>query len=214
MKRALLAGVAVAALMAGPAAAADLPRQMAVRAPVMPYYNWTGYYVRINAGGGWGDSDWAGVRSIDLSGGLIGVTLGYNWQFGQFVAGLEGDLNWTNIEGSAACVVVGTCRTRNDWLGTVRGRLGYAADRFMPYLTGGLAFGNVEASSPTGSADDTNAGWALGAGLEFALAGNWTAKVEYLYVDLGDITCATCFPGGVRVDYTASIVRGGLNFRF
>jgi hypothetical protein len=83
------------------------------------------------------------------------------------------------------------CQTRNNWLGTARGRVGYSFDRFLPYFTGGLAIGDVEANR-TGFAGskDTNAGWTDRRGIEGVIAGNWTAKVEYLYADLGDTTCS------------------------
>jgi outer membrane immunogenic protein len=88
----------------------------------------------------------------------------------------------------------------------------------MPFITGGVAYGNIEANAPgVASTSDTNAGWTLGAGAEFALAGNWTAKAEYLYVDLGDITCGVASCGGgapSKIEFNAHIVRGGLNFRF
>ena len=109
-----------------------------------------------------------------------------------------------------------SCQTKNSWLGTVRGRVGYAFDRFMPYFTGGLAFGDVQAKVAgfTGS-KDTNPGWTVGVGLEGAIAGNWTAKVEYLYVDLGDTTCAAIACGAAtNVDLTINVLRAGLNYRF
>ena len=112
--------------------------------------------------------------------------MGHHGQAKQAGVGVEGDLDWSNIRGSAACGVGLTCETRNNWLGTARGRIGYAFDRFMPYVTGGLAVGNVK-NSVTGLSDTSNtkAGYALRAGLEPALSGPWTAKVEYLYADLG-----------------------------
>jgi len=227
MKRLLLMMVGLMVLAAGSASAADLPRQMPVRAPAYfapPPYNWTGFYVGINGGGGWGTSKWdAAPVSFDVSGGVVGGTVGYNWQFGTWVAGVEGDLDWSNIKGSSTAGAFcgsAACETRNSYLSTVRGRVGYAFDRFLPYVTGGLAVGNIKASSPgLTSVDDTNAGWTAGAGVEFAVAGNVTAKVEYLYVDLGNITCGVgtaCINGGVgnKVDFTTNMVRGGLNFRF
>ena len=108
------------------------------------------------------------------------------------------------------------CETRNNWFGTVRGRVGYAFDRFLPYFTGGLAFGDVEANR-TGFAGskDTNAGWTVGVGIEGVIAGNWTAKVEYLYADLGDTTCSAVACGtATNVDLQLNILRGGLNYRF
>ncbi len=223
MKRVLLSTAAMAALI-GSAAAADLPRraEQVTKAPAyqaVPIYNWTGLYIGINGGGGWGRSSFDGVPgtgSFNVSGGLVGGTLGYNWQVGQAVWGLETDLDWSNIRGSAPCGVT-SCETRNSWLGTVRGRLGYAADRWMPYITGGLAYGDIRASVPGfAGANTTKAGWTLGGGLEFALAGNWTAKAEYLYVDLGKFDCGTACgaPAPDNVRFNSHIVRAGLNYRF
>ena len=150
MKRSLVLGLGLLALAALPASAADLPRgAMPYKAPAyVAQYNWTGFYLGINGGGGWGDSDWNvfGV-SHSPSGGMIGGTAGYNWQGAgsPWVFGLEGDIDWTNIRDSTACGGL-LCETRNNWLGTVRGRVGYAFDRFMPYFTGGLAIGDVEAN--------------------------------------------------------------------
>jgi outer membrane immunogenic protein len=217
MKKLLLAGVAVFALGAGSASAADIQHRQAMpaKAPVYvaPPYNWTGFYVGINGGGGWGNSDFSApfaTGSFDTSGGLVGGTLGYNWQMGQVVFGLEGDVDWSNIRGSATCGIT-TCETRNNWLGTVRGRLGYAFDRFLPYVTGGLAVGNVKTSvAGFGDSDETRAGWTLGGGIEASIAGPWTAKVEYLYVDLGDTGSVL----GSDANFHTNIVRAGLNYRF
>jgi outer membrane immunogenic protein len=133
------------------------------------------------------------------------------------VIGLEGDIAWSDIRGgyiNAACPA--GCETRNDWLGTFRGRLGYAVDRVMPYVTGGLAVGDIHANATGfGGTSDTNAGWTVGAGLEAAVAGNWTAKIEYLHVDLGSIGCTAAACGiATNVDFQADVVRGGLNLRF
>jgi outer membrane immunogenic protein len=224
MKAILAASVGVLALAGAlaPAAAADLPRQMPTKAPayVAPYYNWTGLYIGINGGGAFGDSSWSGMPTgdFDVSGGLVGGTIGYNWQFGQFVAGLEGDVDWTNINGStlANCGAI-ACETRNDWLGTIRGRIGYAFDRVLPYVTGGVAFGNIKADrAGFAGVDENNAGWTVGGGLEFAVMSNLSLKAEYLYVDLGSVGCdAACgAPAGNNVDLRTNIVRGGLNYRF
>jgi outer membrane immunogenic protein len=225
MNRFTLASVGLLALAGslGAASAADLsrPAPIATKAPYFaPAYNWTGFYGGINGGGAWGTSDWNGLpASFNVSGGLIGGQLGYNWQFGQFVYGLEGDADWADIRGNAGNIGcgLGTCTTKNDFLATVRGRLGYAIDRWMPYVTGGLAIGDIRTTTPfTGGVDQTNAGWTVGAGIEFAIAGNWTAKAEYLYVDLGNVNCSvSCgLPFGNSVSLTESVVRGGINYRF
>lgn len=216
MKSVLVASVAALALSAGfmSANAADIQqRQMPVKAPayVQPVYNWTGPYIGLTGGYGWGNSDYSGGgTSLDPNGGLFGATLGYNWQAGTLVYGLEGDISWSGLRDSGACAT-GPCRTENNWLGTVRGRLGYNAGRWMPYITGGLAVGDIDARiTGVGSSDKTKAGYTVGAGLEAAISGPWTAKVEYLYVDLGDGGSI----GTQRPDFTTNIVRAGLNYRF
>jgi len=150
-------------------------------------------------------------------GGLVGGTVGYNYQYDRAVFGVEGDIDWANINGgttTAGCPL--GCQTKDTWLSTVRGRLGYAAGRFMPFVTGGGAFGDIRASTPAlAGGNTTNAGWTVGAGIEFALVGNWTAKAEYLYVDLGKLSCgAGCGAPVDNVSFTANIVRGGINYRF
>jgi outer membrane immunogenic protein len=218
MKRLVLAGLGTLAVvtMMGSANAADLPRQRAMPAKAPIYaapYNWTGFYVGINGGYGWGKSDISAPissASYNTSGGLVGGTLGYNWQMGQAVFGLEGDIDWTNLRGSGPCAGT-TCETRNDWLSTARGRVGYAFDRFLPFVSGGAAFGDIKTNVVgVGSASETKAGWTLGGGLEAAIAGPWTAKVEYLYADLGHGTSVL----GSNASFKTNIVRGGINYRF
>jgi outer membrane immunogenic protein len=222
MKSVLLASVGIVALtaLADPARAADLPRRYepVVKAPIYaPIYNWTGFYIGINGGGAWGHSAWDSARGFDLSGGLVGGTAGYNWQTGPWVFGLEGDLDWTNINGKTSVACPLGCTTGNNWLATVRGRVGYAFDRIMPYFTGGLAVGDIKATTPLfAGKSETNAGWTVGGGLEVALMNNWTAKAEYLYVDLGTINCGLACGALINdnVSFTSHILRGGINYRF
>jgi outer membrane immunogenic protein len=220
MKRFLLAGLGLLALAAAvPASAADLPRSMPYKAPAyVNAYNWTGFYLGINGGGAWGDSDWNGFGvGNSPSGGMIGLTAGYNWQGvgSPWVFGLETDIDWANIKDSVACGG-STCETKNDWFGTFRGRVGYSFDRFLPYFTGGLAYGNIDANrAGFAGSSDTNVGWTVGAGIEGVIAGNWTAKLEYLYADLGDTTCSAVSCGvATNIDLTTNVVRAGLNYRF
>jgi outer membrane immunogenic protein len=223
MKRVILACVGVLAL-GGTAAAADLPPAGPVpyyKAPAYaPAYNWSGFYLGINGGGGWGRSDWTTTGGFNTSGGLVGGTIGYNYQINQAVLGVEGDIDWADINGSvttAGCpAATATCTTGDNWLSTVRGRLGYAADRFMPYVTGGAAFGDINASGPGLAGNDTtNVGWTLGGGIEFAIAGHWTAKAEYLYVDLGHVACGVaCGAATENVSWKSNIGRVGINYRF
>lgn len=221
MKRLCVALIGVVAL-AGAASAADLSRPAPVpyypKAAVMaPAYNWTGFYLGINGGGGFGSSSWGSTGSRNIDGGLIGGTVGYNYQFGQVVAGVEGDIDWADINGSTSNACPGGCKTSDTWLSTVRGRLGYAADRFMPFITGGAAFGDIRAQAPGfAQVGADRAGWTLGGGLEAALAANWTAKVEYLYVDLGSFNCGLNCGAGLtnNVSYRTSLLRAGVNYKF
>ena len=151
---------------------------------MVAYYNWTGFYVGINGGYGWGTSNWSTVptASNKPKGWLAGGTLGYNYQVGSIVCGLEGDFDWADVKDSVACAPVVTCETKNTWLATFRGRVGYAFDRWLPYITGGGAYGNVKATvsvpirASSASASSNQLGWTVGAGLEYAFLGNWTRQ--------------------------------------
>lgn len=225
MKRMLFAS-AIALLAVTPAFAADLPEAAPppIKAPAFvppPLYNWSGIYFGINGGYGFGNSDWRApvdTGNFNLDGGLVGGTLGINFQTGQFVFGLEGDVDWTNIQGSSSnggCAGL-VCQTSNDWLSTFRVRLGYAFDRVLLYGTAGGAAGDIKANvAGFGSTSSTEFGWSAGAGLEYAITENVTARAEYLFVDLGDGSCggAICVPA-VPVSFNTSLVRGGLDFKF
>jgi|SRR5665213_849270 len=210
MKKLLLATIGLSALGIASASAADLPRQraMPVKAPayVSSMYSWSGPYIGLSGGYAWG-----GSGSGD--GGLIGGTLGYNFQSGPWVFGLEGDMNWTRINGSSPCGLT-TCGTDNHWLATVRGRFGYAmgaTGSVLPYITGGAAFGDIENTvAGVGTVSSSEAGWTLGGGIEAAISGPLTAKLEYLYVDLGDGPTLA----GVGSNFHTNIIRAGLNYRF
>jgi outer membrane immunogenic protein len=181
-----------------------------------PLFTWTGFYVGLNGGGAFGSSTWDTAGSITTSGGLVGGTVGYNYQINHFVVGAEADIDWAGISGTtttAACPA--GCKTSDSWLSTIRGRVGYAADRFLPYFTGGAALGNIDATTGPLTTSASNAGWTVGAGLEFAFTPSWSAKAEYLYVNLGKFNCGfNC--GGLtdNVSFSANIVRGGINYRF
>jgi outer membrane immunogenic protein len=212
--------------MASPLLAADLARPPAYKAPIAPYiapFSWSGFYVGVNGGYGWGTSNWtltaAGLSTgdFDVTGGLVGGTIGYNLQTGNWVWGIEGDFDASWIKGTetTVCAVPG-CETRNDWLATLRGRIGYAWNRFMPYITGGAAFGDVKMTTPASTSQtDTQVGWTIGAGVEWAFTGAWSAKIDYLYADLGTANCdiATC---GTPIDVTfkTNVIRLGVNYRF
>jgi outer membrane immunogenic protein len=217
-------GAATFALLATSLAAeaADMPVKGYYKGPprsVVSYYNWTGFYAGINGGYGWGTSDWDSPATVGSKpkGGLIGGTVGYNYQTGAIVWGVEGDVAYSMIKDSTTCAL-GPCEVENKWLGTARGRIGYAFDRWLPYLTAGAAFGDVKATRvgvAAGGASDIMAGWTAGVGLEYAFLGNWTAKVEYLYADLGKFDCGTaCGAAADNVTFQTNIIRAGLNYKF
>ncbi len=246
MLRKLLGIVGLSALLiAAPlarASAADMPLKAPPLPPPAPIYNWTGLYLGIEGGGGWGhaeDTDVTGFNSgrFNASGGLLGGTVGYNWQFNQFVLGLEGDASWADLKGSTTGTVaaIGTCggappncNSELQALGTIRGRVGVAWNNVLPYVTGGLAVGSLHGSEGTtltagavGSGTTTVTGWTIGAGIEARIWGAWSAKAEYLHVDLGNhVIFNDTVPSlggavvGQSVGYTAEIVRVGLNYQF
>jgi outer membrane immunogenic protein len=225
----ILTATALSVCAASVAIAADLPDRMPTKGPIYapaPVYSWTGFYAGLNAGYGWGTASSSNTLfgpgpSARASGGLVGGQLGYNWQTGAVVLGLETDLDWSNVKASSSagtCTGV-VCTTQNTWLGTTRARVGYAFDRWLPFLTAGVGYGNVKASDVPAAfvfnGTDTKAGFAGGGGVEAALAGNWTAKVEYLYVNLGSANFAcTVGCGTTTVKLNENIVRAGLNYRF
>jgi outer membrane immunogenic protein len=244
MKRILIAS-ALALATAAPAFAADLPPPMAPppRAPVAyvpaaPVFSWTGFYVGLNAGGAFGDSSWTtpagAVSSFSTIGALAGAQIGGNYQIGQFVIGAEADADWQNLRGATASgvcapAIIGGCAVASNWLATVRGRAGFAADRVLLYITGGGAFTNVKPSTgalPYGGGSE--AGWTAGGGVEYAFTDNWTAKFEYLYASFQSATCnagacsagnaalAGGFPGvsPATVSFHENIVRAGVNYKF
>jgi outer membrane immunogenic protein len=189
--------------------------------PSVPEYSWTGAYIGVNGGGVFGRSVWEEVPTgnFNVSGGLVGGTVGYNFQASSpLVIGVEADLDWSKVSGNTANNCFPNCETQNSWLGTARLRFGYAFDRFMPYVTGGYAIGDIRAQlmgGPLGMESTTRANWVIGGGLEFVIAGPVTGKLEYLYTDLGSMTCnfACGAAGPFTVRLKESIVRAGLNFR-
>jgi outer membrane immunogenic protein len=207
-----IAGVSAMALgVVATAQAADLPARAVYKAPaaVQPLpYNWSGFYIGANAGYGWarasasvtGTGGFVGDASEDLDGGVFGVQAGYNWQIGRTVIGVETDFQGSTQKASeTATCAAATCGTavtatrdsKLPWFGTTRLRLGYAFDRVLPYVT---------------------------AGVEVGLTPNWSAKVEYLYLDSGTVTTTATVNGYGTVTEDErlknNIVRGGINYRF
>jgi outer membrane immunogenic protein len=234
MRKSVVAALMLALAGTAHAFAADLPPPIPP-APLPPaVYNWTGFYIGINGGYGTGRSNWSDgpvgtTGSFPTSGFLVGGTVGANYQIGEYVFGIEGDGDWTNLNGNSGstCGAISavvpppdSCQTQSQWLATVRGRLGYAFDRTLIYGTAGAAFGNIQTGlNPPATYDNSiEAGWTVGAGLEFGVTQNLTAKVEYLFVELPNGTCTTAGncggAAGSIVSFNESIVRAGFNFKF
>lgn len=249
-------GALALTVMMQPAFAADMP----VKAPPMPAiaaYNWYGFYVGVHAGYGWGGDSvsFSGTtpgygsqiptlipNSLSGSGsGFIGgVQYGSNYQFGNWVLGLESDFSWTDFGKSETVTLTSLGNTRINtaeqslnWFGTTRARVGYAANNWLFFVTGGLANGSAEVTvshpmvgvpcgipmtCPRANEKDTLWGWALGGGIEVG-QGPWSFKVEYLHYDLGDLTFnysdgISPFALTASSNFSGDIVRGGINYRF
>lgn len=215
MKKTLLALSLFA--VAAPAFAADLPRN---RAPVFvapPMFTWTGFYLGANAGAVWGDFTKSG-RLIDTKAGFTGgVTAGYNHQISNIVLGVEGDYNYSGLQGRGAVLPgPGFAKAELTSFGTIRARLGVAFDRALIYGTGGYAFGFTTLENGLVKTDSSRHGYAVGAGLEYAFTTNISAKAEYLYMPFESKNVGT-FPGfgaAAKPGLDASVLRAGVNYRF
>ena len=249
-----LAGFLSAVCTLGPAAAADLPATMVTKAPpALRAMNWTGFYAGANVGGSWGhqrvslDSATTGARLLSDSPGLNGVIgggqIGYNWQplDRPWVFGVEADIQGSGQRSDGAFFVAGVTapgivalpgdnivfQDRLDWFGTLRGRIGWAMgerSNWLPYITGGLAYGQgtISGNGTAGgvpvafNTTTTYAGWVLGGGVEWAFWDRWSAKAEYLYMDLGrgpviPLTPMLNINAGRMID---NIGRVGVNYHF
>ncbi len=220
---------------ATPALGADLPvkAQPVVKAPVAAPFSWTGWYIGANAGFGVGQgygtyaSPAGAFEAFNAmpAGGFGGGQLGYNYQlFGSFVIGAETDIQGAGLSDDRTCLAgctaafFATIDHKLNWFGTTRARIGLATGPVLSYFTGGVAYGGVEtgvttpASSLTNSATRTGGTW--GAGIEASLGGNWTAKAEYLYINLGSTGVTSAATGALGVKNQEQLFRGGLNYRF
>lgn len=200
-----LVGAIAMAVTASAAMAADLPRGTPYYTAPAPIgaYSWTGPYLGGNLGYQWGYTTNNPTRPNGIAGGVQG---GYNWQSGQFVFGGEADLSLSGAEG-----VFAPWKFSNPWFGTLRGRAGFAYNNILLYGTAGFAFGGVRAESAGLSEAKTHAGWTAGAGVEVGITQNWSAKVEYLFVHLGDRSYSVT---GVNNGMDSNLVRLGVNYRF
>jgi outer membrane immunogenic protein len=186
--------------------------------PGAPAFTWSGSYIGLVGGGGFGRSshNFPALASgdFDVDGGIVGGTIGFTRQIGPWVLGLENDFSWAEIKGSGSAGAF-AFDSRLNWLETLRLRAGYAFDRWMPYVTAGVAFGEVEATTsvvgvPVLTGTSVHAGWTAGAGLEYAITQSLSAKAEYLYVDLGRASTAAIND----VDFRTHLVRAGINYKY
>jgi len=201
---------AVALTVAGCATAAKAadvgyqPRQAYTVNQPLNAYSWAGPYLGGNLGYQWGS---VGNNPTNPSGFVGGIQGGYNWQTGPWVFGVEADLQLTGADDTFA-----PWKFSNPWFGTVRGRAGYAFSNVLFYGTAGLAFGELKGVTFGGlSESHSTLGWTIGAGTEFGLTQNWTAKIEYLYVDLDNSNFVIT---GAKNDYRFGLIRAGVNFHF
>jgi outer membrane immunogenic protein len=258
MRKLLLAGTALAVVMAaGSASAADMPVKYRPLPP--PVFSWTGWYVGVHVGGAWGTKEWQDptvaqtsfdgvatffsfpdttINNYGVNGFLGGVQIGYNYQTGVWVWGVEAQASWAGIRGADACPFFGgkaTCKTKVDALGSFAVRFGGTIDRALLYVKGGLAWASEthKVSNPGNSIDGFGAfsseqkhlrwGGMLGAGVEFAFTNNISGKLEYNYMDFGTHTYSFVV-APVGADFSAVVdtnirqnihlVKVGLNYRF
>lgn len=193
------------------ASAADIPLKAPAPAYYAPYFSWTGFYAGINGGYGWSDS-----FADNAKGGVYGGQVGYNWQIGSFVLGVEGDFQGTTIKATETIGAV-TAEGKIDAFATVRGRIGYAFNRALIYGTGGWAYTKTKLKLSAGAASIEDSAWgsgyAIGGGLEWAVWDRWSVKGEYLYIDSGDTTL-TLAGATATGDFKYNVVRAGINYRF
>ncbi len=230
MKKLLLASTLLCA-MGGYALAADAIVEAPPEVELAPVFSWTGGYIGLQAGYIWGEGDafsddLDATAEIEPEGWLGGVYVGYNYQMANnVVVGIDADFAWTGADDTADVFDLGgapipfTLDTELDWEAAVRLRLGYAVDRFLPYVAGGVAFGNLEGEAfdltpvSIGAADETNVGWTLGVGLEYAFTDNLIGRAEYRYTDFGDFD-VTVDGSDITTDLTTNDVRLGIAYKF
>jgi outer membrane immunogenic protein len=242
MKKFIFALFALAlATFSGSAFAAD----MAVKArpaPIpAPVFSWTGFYIGVHGGGAWFDKDWTGVGCVGcpIPGGghtasswLVGGQVGFNYQSGIWVLGVEADASWTDLKGSNPNLVAPLLfqdNSKTNAFGTVAGRIGLAANQALFYVKGGGAWADdrffTSFIATPGTAlqlsDQTRWGWMVGVGAEYAFTPNWSVKAEYNHLDFGTHTATLqpqpgcgCFTFSYDIKQTIDVVKVGLNYRF
>jgi outer membrane immunogenic protein len=236
-----LIAAAVIGVSANAASAADMGQPVYKAAPMAaPGFNWTGFYLGAVGGYAWGDADAnpTGILGGALppmrtkpDGWLAGGTVGYNYQQGNLVLGTEGEFYWSDLEGSGSSSLVfpGTATYSNNWTGTLSTRVGVAFDTVLWYGKAGVAWANNDYNlsipgAGLGGADysstnsDTETGWLVGGGVEWAFARNWSAKIEGTYMDFGQRNKSFApigiVPINADVDSQISTIKFGVNYRF
>jgi outer membrane immunogenic protein len=216
------------------ASAADISRPI-YKAPAYyshePVYSWTGFYAGIHGGYGWsrfkGSDPVAGDSTVNARGWLGGVQLGYNYQVGKFVIGVEGDYSWAdvkNVTSDPLGLGGGEATLKNDYFITAAARLGYAFDRSLLYVKGGGAWTRdkidiTDGVGGFGNGTFRRSGWMAGAGIEYAVWNNLSAKIEYNILSFGSIDETLTTGGGLAattpsVSFQTHLVKVGLNYKF
>lgn len=200
---------------------------------VAPVFIWTGGYVGLHAGWAWGqenddlsefipptEESEQVADEFDVDGFIGGIHAGYNWQSGSFVYGVEGDIDYADINGDADFGGgTGNLSLDSDWQGSLRLRAGYALDTWLLYATGGVAFGHAELEASnfgvTESDDNTHVGWTIGGGVEKAFTPNWIGRLEVRYTDFGSEDYDLGILGdSVEADWNQTAVTVGLSYKF
>jgi opacity protein-like surface antigen len=244
MRHSVIALSAVACISLGlpdTAKSADLPIKAAPAPAAVVEYNWSGLYIGGHAGYGWGRGTWTNISGLfldpqvrhDMDGALGGGQIGFNYQVGRWVFGVEGDFSATGIDGTGIFdpnVGVDPVSIRSEWLATAAGRLGYAHGAWLVYVKGGGAWVDNRyrvtitplAGSPTAEINDVRSGYVIGGGVEYGFLGNWSVRAEYNYYDFG--TARLSFPPvpgfaglpnfPLDVDQHIHAIKFALNYRF
>jgi outer membrane immunogenic protein len=236
--------------LASAASAADIPVRKALPPPP-PVFSWSGLYIGVHIGSAWSTVE-SNLTAIDIvppvigpipglnipvsshniNGFLGGVQAGYNWQlWGSGLFGIETQWSWSNIDGTTPCIVVFACTTETKWVGTLAARLGFTVDRALIYVKGGVAWAksdysialNLPGFSVSSAVSDTRVGGMWGAGVEYAFAPNWSAKIEYNYIDFRNESYIFPFNFDVGIPVTVNahadieqklhLIKFGINYR-
>jgi len=228
MRKSLLTGACALAL-AVPAYAADLPLKAPPAPPPPPIFNWSGFYVGANIGGAFThdsltDNLSGASLGSDNNGFIGGGQVGFNWQVDSWVLGVEWDIDGTTLShtGPGVVTALGTLQahTSTDWISTLTGRVGYAADRWLLYAKGGGAWVQESATITnlgTGAAvgaSRTSSGWTVGGGVEWAFAPQWSAKLEYDFIRLDNFNFNTFAGDSLTFSRDINMVMAGVNYRF